>query len=352
MFFVYFLIILLVFGVLIFIHELGHFLTARACGVTVNEFAIGMGPTVFSWTSKKNFTKYAIRLLPIGGFVSMQGENGFEDGASELTEANDKNAFCNKSVPKRMLITIAGALMNLLLGFILMMILVFSTQNLGSTVVAEFSENATSSEQIMVDDEIIKVGKTRVHTWNELAYEIMNVGYKPVDITVKRNGEKMLLEDVVFSNFEESGTTFGQYDFIPYAEEANFGNLLKHTFFRSVSTVKMVLDSLKGLLTGRFGMEAVSGPVGVVTVVEDAAKLGFTSFLYVICVLTINLGVFNLIPFPALDGGQFLFLAIEGVRGKPVNRNIQSYINFAGIVILFAFMIFITCKDIIGLIFK
>ncbi|MBO7310021.1 MAG: site-2 protease family protein [Clostridia bacterium] len=340
------MIILLVFGVLVFIHELGHFLTARACGVTVNEFAIGMGPTIFSWRSKKNETKYALRLLPIGGFVSMQGEN---DINSEIPE-NDENAFCNKSVPKRMLITIAGAAMNLLLGFILMLILVFSTQNLGSTVVAEFAPNATSSEQLMVNDEIIKVGDTRVHTWNELAYEIMNVGYEPVDITVKRNGEKLVLEDVVFSTFEEKGTTFGSYDFIPYAEQANFGNLIKHTFFRSVSTVKMVLDSLKGLVTGRFGMEAVSGPIGVVTVVEDAAKLGFSSFLYVVCVLTINLGVFNLIPFPALDGGQFLFLAIEGVRGKPISRNVQSYINFVGIVILFAFMIFITCKDIISLI--
>jgi regulator of sigma E protease len=307
-----------------------------------------MGPKIFSWTSKKNSTKYALRLFPIGGFVSMQNE----DGLDTQTDPDDENAFCNKSVPKRMLITIAGAAMNLLLGFILMMILVFSTQNLGSTVVAKFADNATSSEQLMVEDEIIKVGRTRVHTLNELAYEIMNVGYEPVDITVKRDGEKIVLEDVVFSTFEESGTVFGQYDFIPYAEETNFPNLIKHTFFRSVSTVKMVLDSVKGLLTGRFGVEAVSGPVGVVTVVEDAAKMGFASFLYVVCVLTINLGVFNLIPFPALDGGQFLFLAIEGVRGKPINRNIQSYINFAGIVILFAFMIFITCKDVINLIFK
>ena len=346
MFIVYFLIILLVFGVLIFIHELGHFLTARACGVTVKEFDIGMGPKIFSWQSKKHVTKYALRLFPIGGFVSMENE----DGLDENVDPDDEGAFSNKSVPKRMLITVAGAAMNLLLGFILMMILVFATQNLGSTVIGKFADDATSSEQLMVDDEILKVGKTRVHTWNELAYEIMNVGYEPVDITVKRDGEKIVLQDVVFSTFDESGARFGEPDFIPYAEKVNFGNLVKHTFFRSLSTVKMVLDSVKGLVTGRFGIEAVSGPVGVVTVVEDAASQGFMSFLYVICVLTINLGVFNLIPFPALDGGQLLFLAIEGVRGKPVNRNIQSYINFAGIMILFAFMIFITCKDVFKLI--
>lgn len=346
MFIAYFLIILLVFGILIFIHELGHFLTARACGVTVREFAIGMGPKIFSWQSKKHVTKYALRLFPIGGFVSMENE----DGLDESVDPDDEGAFSNKSVSKRMLITVAGAVMNLLLGFILMMILVFSSENLGSTVVGRFDDDATSCEQLMVDDEILKVGRTRVHTWNELAYEIMNTGYEPVDITVRRDGEKIVLRDVVFSTFDESGTRFGKCDFIPYAEEANFGNLMKHTFYRSLSTVKMVLDSVKGLVTGRFGIEAVSGPVGVVTVVEDAASKGFMTLLYVVCVLTINLGVFNLIPFPALDGGQLLFLAIEGVRGKPVNRNIQSYINFVGIVILFAFMIFITFKDVFKLI--
>ena len=343
----YFLIILLVFGILIFIHELGHFMTARACGVTVKEFAIGMGPKIFSWTSKKHSTKYALRLFPIGGFVSMENE----DGLDENSDPDDEGAFCNKSVPKRMLITIAGAAMNLLLGFILMMIIVFATKNLGSTTIARFADNATSSEKLMVNDEILKVDNTRVHTWNELAYEIMNSGYEPVDITLRRDGEKIVVNDVVFSTFQDSGATFGQYDFLPYAEEANFPNLIKHSFFRSVSTVKMVLDSVKGLITGRFGMDAVSGPVGVVGVVKDVSSQGFMSFLYIVCVLTINLGVFNLIPFPALDGGRFLFLAIEGVRGKPIDRKIESYINFVGIMILFAFMIFITCKDIVKLIF-
>lgn len=343
----YFLIILLVFGVLIFIHELGHFLTARACGVTVKEFAIGMGPKIFSWNSKKHGTKYALRLLPIGGFVSMENE----DGLDEDTDPADPGAFCNKSVPKRMLITIAGAAMNLLLGFLIMMVVVFATKNLGSTTIARFADNATSSEKLMVDDEILKVENTRVHTWNELAYEIMNTGYEPVDITLKRDGEKIVIQDVVFSTFEDSGATFGQYDFLPYAEEANFLNLAKHSFFRSVSTVKMVLDSVKGLLTGRFGMDAVSGPVGVVGVVQEVSQQGFMSFLYIISVLTINLGVFNLIPFPALDGGRFLFLAIEGVRGKPIDRKIEAYINFVGIIILFAFMIFVCFKDIMKLIF-
>jgi regulator of sigma E protease len=274
-----------------------------------------------------------------------------EDGLDETSDPTDPGAFCNKSVPKRMLITIAGAVMNLLLGFLIMMVVVLASNNLYSTKIAKFAENASSSEKLMVDDEILKVGNTRVHTWNELAYEVMNSGYEPVDITVRRNGEKIVVEDVVFATFEDSGATFGEYDFLPYAEDVNILTLAKHSFFRSVSTIKMVLDSLWGLLTGRFGMDAVSGPVGVVGVVQEVSKQGFVSFLYIVSVLTINLGVFNLIPFPALDGGRFLFLAIEGVRGKPIDRKIEAYVNFAGLMILFALMIIVSLKDIIKLFF-
>ena len=331
---------ILVFGVLIFIHEFGHFMTARLCGVAVKEFAVGMGPTVFSWHSKKHATKYGLRLLPIGGFVSMVGED---------EESEDENAFCNKSIWKRMLIVSAGPLMNLLLGFLLMTILVFSQGSLASTTIAEFEPNAVSQQYLQVGDEILRVDGTRVHTGNELVYEIMNQGYEPIDIQIRRNGEVMILEDVSFPSVEDSGATFGTYDFLLYAEETNLLNLLKHSFYRSTSTVKMVLDSLMGLLSGRFGMEAVSGPVGVTKVVGDAARVGFMNFLYIVIVLTINLGVFNLIPFPALDGGRFLFLIIEGIRRKPINRNVEAYINFVGIAILFAFMILVTIKDIFQL---
>lgn len=338
----YLLIMVLVFGVLIFIHELGHFLTARANGVYVKEFAIGMGPTLLSWTSKKHGTKYGLRLLPIGGFVSMMGED---------EESDDERAFCNKSVPRRMIIVVAGAVMNLLLGFLLMMTLVFSQGTLASNVIGRFDDNAISAQKLEVYDEIVKVGRVRVHTWEETVYEIMNQAYEPIKMTVKRDGEIIVVEDVTFGTLEESGAVFGSCDFIPFAEERSFGNLMKHTFFRSTSTVKMVYDSLIGMFTGRFGLEAVSGPVGVAEVVGDAAKASVQQFLYIVAVLTINLGVFNLIPFPALDGGRFLFLIIEGIRRKPFNRDVEGYINFVGIVLLFALMILVTCKDVFKLIF-
>lgn len=337
----YILIALLVFGFLIFIHEGGHFLAARMCGVTVKEFAIGMGPKIFSRTSKKSGTRYGLRLLPIGGFVSMDGED--EDSESP-------NAFCNKSVPKRMLIVIAGAFMNILLGFILMFVLVFSQKTLVSNTIGVFNENAISSEKLMVGDTVVKVDGTSVHTGNEVVYEIMNKGDKPIDIVVVRDGKKVTLEEVSFPNFTDSGVLFGDCDFKMYTDEENLGNYIKHAYFRSVSTVKMVFDSLVNLLSGKYGMEAVSGPVGVTEVVGEAAKSSLPTLLYVVTVISINLGVFNLLPFPALDGGRFVFLAVEAVRGKPIDKRIEAYVNFAGLIILFAFMAFVTFKDVIKLI--
>lgn len=342
MIFLYILIMLFVFGILIFIHEFGHFITARLCGVAVKEFAVGMGPTIFSWHSKKYETKYGLRLLPIGGFVSMVGED---------EDSEEQSAFCNKSVWKRIIIVIAGAFMNLVLGFLLMTVIVFAQGTLASTTIADFSDNAVSNEQLQVGDEIIRVDGVRVHTGNELVYEIMNQGYEPIDLEVIRDGQKILLQNVTFPTIEDedSGIVFGNYDFRVLAEKNNPGNLIKHSFYRSISTVKMVYDSLLGLLSGRFGMEAVSGPVGVTKVVGDAAKTGIINFLYIVAVLSINLGVLNLIPFPALDGGRFLFLMIEWIRRKPINRNVESYINFAGLILLFLFMILVTAKDIFNL---
>ena len=337
----YIVIALLVFGLLIFIHEGGHFLAARLCGVTVKEFAIGMGPKIFARTSKKSGTRYALRLLPVGGFVSMDGED---------EDSENPNAFCNKSVPKRMLIVIAGGFMNILLGFILMFVLVFSQKTLISNKIGAFNENAMSEGKLMIGDTVVKVDGTRVHTGNEVVYEIMNKGDKPIDVVVIRDGERVTVEEVSFPNFSDSGVIFGDCDFRMYADEETFGNYIKHSYFRSVSTVKMVFDSLINLVSGKYGMEAVSGPVGVTEVVGEAAQSSLPTLLYVITVISINLGVFNLLPFPALDGGRFAFLALEGVRGKPVDKRIEAYVNFAGLIILFTFMAFVTFKDVIKLI--
>ena len=378
----YLLLTLVLLSIMVVIHELGHFLFAKLFRVTVLEFSIGMGPAIFTTKKKRNKdgkdeiaksfhssdtedvslktealdgenatenekTIFSVRALPIGGYVSMAGE----DDAS-----TDANAFCNKSVWKRFLITIAGPIMNILLGILCMFSLVGieSAQNgyLASNTIAGFQENSLSDKcesPLMVGETIIKVDGVNIHTGNELVYEIMNSGYEPIDIVVIRNGEKITLKDVVFPTETSAGATFGSYDFTIYGERANFGSIMKHAVYRSFSTIKIITDSLKDLVTGRYGAEAVSGPVGMAGAVGQATKNGASSLLYLFTLITMNLGVFNLLPVPALDGGRIVFLLIEAITRKPVKKEVEQMVNTVGILILFALMIFITFKDIFTL---
>lgn len=390
----YLLLTLLLLSIMVVIHELGHFLFAKLFKVTVLEFSIGMGPALFTTKKKKkaqptngNFgntfhsdsneppktdteptaseseatsddataeasheeqkTAFSIRAFPIGGYVSMAGEN---------EASTDKNAFCNKPVWQRLIITVAGAAMNILLGILCMCTLVGieSVQDgyLASNIVAEFHENSVSDkceEPLMVGDEIIKIDGVYVHTGNEVVYEITNKGFEPIDLEVIRNGERITLNDVVFQSQEESGVTFGSYDFYVLGEKPTFVNVIKHSVFRSFSTIKIIIDSLKDLVSGRYGADAVSGPVGMAGAVGDAAKVGFSSLLYLFTLITMNLGVFNLLPLPALDGGRIIFLLIEAVARKPIKREIEGAINTAGLLLLMGLMLLVTLKDIVGL---
>lgn len=468
--FLYILLALVIFGLLIFIHELGHFIAARLCGVEILEFAIGMGPKVVSWRSKKSGTRYSLRLFPIGGFVSMLGENGMEavQGDSEgkdedtdslaplpdETETNEntdateeavldperaKHAYCNQNVWKRILISLAGPLMNVVLGFVLMLVMVLASgpSSLGSNQIAGFYvtysaqepyagfqsgdyiasldgvsihsfsqmkeavalkegghftvsvlrlnedgtdilevllENVTLTSEMLdtqftsslseqsglqIYDEVVKVNNTSIHTYNELAYEIMNQGYKPLRLTVIRNGEKVVLDNVIVPSYVDSGITFGDLDFKVWSDAArdeetgepkfDVVTVLKHTWFRSVSTVKMVFDSLSGLFSGRYGVEAVSGPVGITKTISDAAKTGWLNVVYLVTVISINLGVMNLLPFPALDGGHLLLYIIEIFRRKPLKPEVESIINFVGLILLLGLAVIIAIKDIIAL---
>ena len=338
----YILLSIFVFGLLIFIHEFGHFICARKCGVDVKEFAIGMGPQIFSWTSDKYQTKYSLRLLPIGGYVSMLGED---------EESDSENAFNNKSVWKRLLIVLAGPVMNLILGFIVMTIMVCMTGTLYSNTIYYRDEIPSVSQSYGLEngDTIIKVESTRVYTWHEVSYEIMNNGYEPLDITVKRNNQIIELEDVVFPTVEKEGLLFGDPDFVPTTEDFNVYNLLKHSVFRSLSTVKMVVDSFVDLLVGRYGIEAMSGPVGITQTIGKVASIGLSYFLHVFVIITINLGVFNLLPIPALDGGRLLFLIIEAILGRPLNRKFEGIVHFVGLVFMLGLAAVVTFNDILRL---
>ena len=449
----YILLALAIFCALISIHEFGHFLVARLCGVEILEFAIGMGPKLVSWVSKKSGTRYSLRLLPIGGFVSMLGEDGMEavQGSSEgdgkkdllicegteeavaeppvIDEERAKHAYCNQSVWKRILISLAGPAMNVILGFALMLVMVLASGHaaVGTTEIAGFHVQYTAEESyqglqgqdyiyaidgkevrslqqirdainakgegatfqvtvrrmveqqvveevlegvalnqtllnerfttslteqsgLQIGDEVIRVNNVRVHTYHELGYEIMNQGHKPLELTVLRNGKTEVLENVIVPQYSESGAVFGEPDFMVYRERSfNALTVLKHTWYRSLSTVKMVFDSLFGLFSGRYGMEAVSGPVGITKTITDAAKTGWLNVLYLVTVISINLGVMNLLPVPALDGGHLLLYVIELIRRKPVKREIEGMINFIGLIVILALAVLIAMKDIYNL---
>jgi regulator of sigma E protease len=217
--------------------------------------------------------------------------------------------------------------------------------------VGDFIEEAVSDDcGLQVEDTIIKVNHVRVYTGNGLVYEIMHQGDEPVDLTVLRNGERIVLHDVSFPIFSESGASFGEADFKLYAAPKTLGNMIKHGFFRSFSTAKMIWDSLVDMLSGRYGMESVSGPVGITQEIGKAAKAGLSTLLYMCVVISMNLGIFNLLPIPALDGGRLFFRIIEAIRGgKPLKPEWESYIHMIGILVLLALMLLVSFKDVINI---
>lgn len=349
--FIYIIVAILIFGLLITVHELGHYIVARLCGVCIEEFSIGMGPKLFQRKMKKHDTLFSLRAFPIGGYVNMKGENEDEDAP---------DSFSCKCVWQRMLIVVAGAVMNLFLGFVIVFVIVCSSQNLlASTTIAQFVKGATSCTEggLEVGDTVLKVGGVSVHTGEELTYEIMNQGYQPLTLTVLRNGDKVTLEQVIFPQMESQGSVFGEYDFKVYAvQDTNLGQLLRATWYRSLSLVKMVWDSLVNIMTGRYSIESLSSPIGVTAAVKDTITgSGWTGtqilqyVLNITAVISINLGVFNLIPFPALDGGRFFFLAVEAVIRRPVSRELEARIHFIGIILLLFLMVLVIGKDIITL---
>lgn len=335
------LVAILVFGVMIFIHEAGHYIVARFCHVTVLEFAVGMGPKILSRKSKKTGIVYSLRLLPIGGFTSMEGEDG---------ENEDPHALVNRPKWQRFLVLFAGSFANILTGVIAMFIYLSITMNIGSTIVAEFQENALSKDAgLAVGDEIVRINGESMVSYNDIVYKIMLDGTEPLDITVVRNGETLTLEQVKFNTVEEEGMTLGEVDFKFLGVKPGFGVLVQQTFTQSAATVKVIYKTLIDLIRGKYGIKGVSGPVGTVSIISEATQNGFTPVLYLFTFISLNLGVMNLLPLPALDGGRILFLLVECIRRKPIKPEAEGYIHLAGMVVLLLFMAVITVFDIVKL---
>ena len=330
----------LLFLILIIIHEFGHFIAAKLLGVRVNEFAVGFGPKLFS--KQIGETKYSFCLFPLGGYCAMEGED--EDSA-------DQKAFCNKSAWRRFLIVVMGAVFNLILGLIIVAIILSPSDRFATTKIAEFSENSVSSQTLQVDDTILEVDGRKIFTTYDLSYSFTNVKDGKIDIKVLRDGKKVLLNDVGFKTNQAEGIDYLEVDFRVYGQEKTFGSFIKQTFNTSVSYCAVIWRSLIDLISGKYGISAVSGPVGTAVAIGTVAKQNLANLLPIMALITINLGIFNLLPFPALDGGRLVFILFEMITRKPVPQKYESLVHAIGFIILIGFMLLVTAKDIWSLIF-
>ena len=335
-----YLVAVLLFLILIIIHEFGHFIAAKLLGVRVNEFAVGFGPKLFS--KQIGETNYAFCLFPLGGYCAMEGEE--EDSA-------DQKAFCNKAAWRRFLIVVMGAVFNLILGLIIVAIILSPTDRFATTTIAEFAENSVSSQSLEVDDTILEVDGRKIFTTYDLSYSFTNVKDGKIDIKVLRDGKKVLLNDVAFKSSQAEGIDYLEVDFKVYGQEKTFGSFIKQVFNTSVSYCAVIWRSFIDLISGKYGISAVSGPVGTAVAIGNAAKMSLMNLLPIMALITINLGIFNLLPFPALDGGRLVFILFEMITRKPVPQKYESLVHAVGFAILIGFMLIVTAKDIWSLIF-
>lgn len=332
------LIAVLFFELIIIIHEAGHFAAARLMKIKVNEFSIGMGPKIFQ--RKKGDTAYTLRLIPFGGYCAMEGEDESSD---------DKNAFSNKKVIQRIFVVIAGALMNLILGLIIISIMLCSQNLIGTNTVAKFDNDAISSSALQTGDKIKSIDGMRVYTATDVSTGLSRSTDDHVTMVVERQGKDIEI-DVPFKTQKYEGHQYLAMDFYILGVEKTVGNVILNTFKEWVSYARMVFLSVHDIIAGRYGFSDLAGPVGAVSIVSDAVRVSLPSMFRIMALLTINVGLFNLFPIPALDGWRLFMLIFEGVTRKKLPSKWEWAINSIGLVLLLGLMCVITFSDITKLI--
>lgn len=329
------IIAILFFELVIIIHEAGHFGAARLMKIKVNEFSVGMGPKIFSFT--KGQTKYSLRWILFGGYCAMEGED---------EDSDDSGSFSKKSVGARMFVVAAGAIMNLILGFLIVVCIVSSGDLIGTTTVAKFDDNAVSAASgLQAGDTIKSIDGMRVFTATDVETGLSRSPDGNVQMVVERDGENVSL-DVKFDMQEYEGTQYIKMDFWLLGEDKTVGGVLESSCGMFVSYMRMIFLSVADLLSGRYGISDLSGPVGTVSVVSMAVKTSFTSMLRIMALLTINIGLFNLFPIPALDGWRFFMLIGEGIFKKKLPAKWEYIINAVGLVLLLGLMVVVTFSDV------
>ncbi|WP_188454355.1 RIP metalloprotease RseP [Virgibacillus oceani] len=407
---------IVMFGLLVFIHELGHLIFAKRAGMLAREFAIGFGPKIFAFT--KNETVYTIRLLPVGGYVRVAGDDpeivelkpghhvglefndqgkvskiivnnkskhpnarvieiehadldhrlvieGYEidEDDQKLSFEVDRQAFyvmdeketqiapydrqfASKSVGKRAMQLFAGPMMNFLLAIVLFFLLgLIQGVPTEKAIIDEAQPDSPAAEAgFQHKDEIVQINGNSISTWEEFTKIVRDNPNEELAMTVKRDGNTEELT-IVPDKVETQGVTIGQIG-VTHLFEKSITGTLKYGFVQTYDTTKLILTNLIMLVTGQYSIEMLSGPVGIYDVTDQVVQTGFMNFVMWTAILSVNLGIVNLVPLPALDGGRLLFVGIEAVRGKPIDPQKEGIVHFVGFALLMLLMIVVTWNDI------
>lgn len=347
---VYILAAILVFGVLIAVHELGHFMAAKACGVRVNEFSIGMGPAL--WKKQKGETQYSLRLFPVGGFCAMEGEE---------EDSDDPTALNNQGFWAKLLIFAAGAAMNFIVGLLIILVLYADAQAFYVPVVAGFADGCPleSADGLQEGDRLLRIDGEKVYVYSDISLLMGLNKTGAFDLQIERNGEVITLRDFTMERREytdQNGKAYTGYGLYFGAEEATLGRKLSYSWNNAMDFARLVRLSLQMLVTGQAGVKDLSGPVGIVSTMTQVGEQAATTraavenIAYLAALIAVNLAVMNLLPLPALDGGKIFFLIINAVSmqlfKKQIPAKYENYIHFAGLILLLALMAVITFSDV------
>ena len=347
--FVYILAAILVFGVLIAIHEFGHFITAKLCGVKVNEFSIGMGPAI--WTREKGETLYALRALPIGGYCAMEGED---------EDTGDSRSFVRQPLWKQFIILVAGTVMNFLTGLLIVLVLFGNAGGFYVDQITDFADGfpLEGENGLMVGDIIYKVDGYRAYLKGDTAMFLEYNDGQGIDLEIIRDGEKIVLEDFPMYRRDYDGDGHQRFGLTVGAQVVpkTFSTWLQYSWYQALDYVQVVWFSLVQLVSGNVGVQEVGGPVMIMDTIAEVGVASKTvaasvrNIADIAALIAVNLAVMNLLPIPGLDGGRILFLAVDAVSlaifRRKVQEKYQSAVNMAGMVLLLGFMVLITVKDV------
>ena len=346
----YIFLIILLFGVMIAIHEFGHFLTAKLMKVKVNEFSIGMGPAL--WSKQKGETLYSLRVLPIGGYCAMEGED---------EDTGDPGAFARQKGWKKILILCAGSVMNFLLGLAIVLVLFSNVTATREPVISQFADGfaCRGEEGLLEGDRIIRVDGHGIWVYSDLLTYLERNDGQGIDLVVERDGERLVLDDLPMYRYEyayNGQTNLGFGLIFEEIRELGFWGKLREGFLIAADFVRTVWMSLGDLITGRVGVDQLSGVIGIVDVVSEVGSQsdtwedGLFNVFYFMALISVNLAVMNLLPIPALDGGRILFVVLNGaiylVSRRRIPEKYEGYVHGGAFFLLLALMAAVAFRDV------